>query len=198
MRLTHPLGPLRLVAEAADDLEPHVRGLFEVLEHRHAIGPPLRAGTTVGFGWSVLTLQGSADELVLCEPDFAGDPMRDLVPRVDDTLRVAAEQADLLNAMGVVAESPLYLDHVVILPGVLAVPEAYAERSQPYDARDSGWYVGSASDSTPSSSAVQVVRVHELFRRRRAWMRALALPVGFLVVFEGSDITEIHDGRAAR
>jgi len=58
------------------------------------------AGATVRVGWSVLRLQSFDGKLVLCEPDFDGNPFTDFRPSVSTTLEVLAAEKSLLDRAG--------------------------------------------------------------------------------------------------
>jgi hypothetical protein len=68
------IGDVELVARCDDAFAPQARSLLEAVASSHGQGKGLADGVAVQFGWSVLTLRGRGDELLVCEPDFAGDP----------------------------------------------------------------------------------------------------------------------------
>src|SRR5262249_25141346 len=70
-----PVGDMELVACCDDAFAVQTRSLLEAVASLKGKG--LADGVTVQFGWSVLTLRRRGDELLVCEPDFDGDPFRD-------------------------------------------------------------------------------------------------------------------------
>src|SRR5687768_11008470 len=92
MRHQRRIGKFNVVAVCAEDLEEQAIGLLTKLDELNEIGPAIQDGTTIMFGWSLLTLRGSVDELLICEPDFDGNPFHDYLPQVEHTLRILIQQ----------------------------------------------------------------------------------------------------------
>src|SRR5438552_10115503 len=92
MKYSRQIGSHVVVAECGEDLSDQANALLETLEQLDARGPPLHDGSVIEFGWSRLVLRGADSELLVGEPDFGGNPLRDSRPTVDDTLRVLRDQ----------------------------------------------------------------------------------------------------------
>jgi hypothetical protein len=198
MRYRRQVGPFHVVAECAGDLRPQAEGLLEVLAKLHARGPALHDGTAVQFGWSLLRLLADDKELVVCEPDFAGDPFHNFVPTVETTLRVTVQQVALLKFIGANEAGPdsRFQDRLIAARGWLRTDHIYLERSSPDPAKhESGWYVGQVEGGKGEMTAddLEALYVYQLLRLRPALMKVLALPAGYLVVFRGGAIEAVVD-----
>ena len=188
------LGGLKLVARCDDGLAVQARSLLELLAGLRGKGKGLADGVTVQFGWLVLTLRRRGKKLLVCEPDFDGDPFHDLREEVSCTLSVLVGMTAVLNRLGVNGLSARFDDKVVAAKGRLAERRVYLQRSKPRPG-DSGWYVGPVDGRVPEKkpASYESLYVYELLRRRPNLLRVLALPPGFLAVFDGDEVEAIVD-----
>src|SRR5262249_13489283 len=147
-------------------------------------------GQTIQIGWSVLTLQGSGEELTGCEPDFYGNPFEDLKSSITTTLIITAQQNDVLTRLGVQAEACLFSDKIVLAQGALAENGVFLERTSDPSPNESGWYIGPAENRT-APVTYEACYVYELLTKRPALLQTLALPQGYLVVFAGDRIEAV-------
>lgn len=193
--LRRKIGGYEVAVECGDDLRPQAEGLLTKLSELNERGPALRDGTVIDFGWTPITLRAEGQTLVVCEPDFDGDPARDFAPTVDKTLRVLKWQIGLLNAIGAEGVPARFADKVVIAKGCLSLFRVYLERIEVTREADSGWYVGDPDrpDARESVSELEGVYVFQLLKARPALMKVLALPPGYLVVMEGDEPESIFD-----
>lgn len=158
-------------------------------------GPPFN-GMRIRFGWSVITLREHAEGgLLVCEPDFESDPLRQVRPELNTTLRVLAEQTLLLRRVG---EQPLdvgFDQFVVAARGALAAPSLQLKRSSSLEPEDSGWYLADATDTGPPQDPdlLEAIRIFMLLRVRPSVMRALALPTGYSVLLQRENIAGVWD-----
>lgn len=177
-------------AALADDL------MF-TLQRLTAAEPPW-AGMTVRFGWSLLQLREAADgRLILCEPDYLGNPFAELRPRVDITLRVLAAQSELAHAVGVVPVDVGFEQFIVVSRGALAATAVQLVRADSLDADDSGWSLDSPSGGAAPDD-YEALRAYTLLSRRPAVLPALILPVGFAAIIRGQAISEVRDPEGKR
>lgn len=191
------IGTRRLSAAAEGSQRPLVN---DVLDMFAELSPrqPLRAGLRVRFGWSMLTLVESDEGLVVCEPDFDRDPLRDVRPTLAVTLRIAAEQATLARRLGVVPIDATFDSFVVVGHDALASPAVQLYRDpQPATGEDSGWSVTTAGAPAAGDDpdAFDAVRVYTLLRTRPAVLPLLALPLGFAVTIQNDRVLTIIDGK---
>ena len=61
MKLTRKIGQHEITVHVAPSLAPLAEDLLTTLAELDARGPVLQAGSTIGFGWSTLTLEAKDD-----------------------------------------------------------------------------------------------------------------------------------------
>jgi hypothetical protein len=194
VKLQRKIGKHNVVVTCASDLVAQAEGLLDKIEElNHRV--PIRDGTTIEFGWSLLTLRDFGEELSVCEPYFRGDPFQDEMPVVEDTLRVLTQQIGLLNRLGVEGFASHFQQKIVIEKGIFACAHIFLERQITEDPDDSGWYIGNAEGGEVQKSIedLEKVYVYELFNNRPSVMAVLALPVGYQVIFFGDNIEAIFN-----
>jgi len=195
MRHQRLIGSTTVIVECGDDLRPQAEGLLGKLAELHERGPALRDGTTIEFGWAPLRLRAADGGLLVCEPDFDGNPWQDWAPTVDRTLRVLSGQVALLNTLGVAGVPARFDDKVVAARGCLDVPRIYLERVTPEAAHDSGWYIDTVDgpDTPRPPDELEGLYVYQLLARRPPVLPLLALPPGYLAVMNGDEVEGIAD-----
>lgn len=198
MRFRRRVGEFEVVAACAPDLELEATALLDKIAVVNERGPAIHDGTTIQFGWSLLTLVGPSRELEVWEPDFSGDPIHDMLPQVENTLTVAAEQVALLRSSRLGGTDAGYRQRVVIAKGCLEAERIYLERKEPKQPSDSGWYIGPVDNPETAAQGLEVLFVYHIFQRRRALMQALALPYGCLVIFQGQILEAVFDKNGNR
>lgn len=154
-------------------------------------------GTTIGCGWSRLTIRARGEERVVCEPEFHRDPARELVHDVTLSLQTFY-LAELLHHLVGVPPSPCtFLDTIALAPDAEA-EEVWLVRLHETDARGrSGWVVGGA----PPEELARCYRLGELrvdptaqlVALRPHLIKALTLPAGFRVRFRAHAVTSVLD-----
>ena len=197
--IARDIGGRRLVVACARELQPLAGDVLTTFERIAQSDGGLRPGLRVRFGWSRLVLQPhDNDALIVCEPDFGGDPLRDVRPRVDTTLSVLADQTRVLRQAGMPAQDSTFEQMVVVGRGALAAPSLNLFRSEPSDDGDSGWSV-TAADAPESSSPedFEAVRSYLFLQMRRVILSVLMLPVGTAVVIDGDDVAMVLDDSGA-
>jgi hypothetical protein len=192
MKLQRRIGPFDVVVECRDDLRDQAAGLLNKLAELNAKGPALRDGTVVQFGWAPLKLREQGNALVVCEPDFGGDPFHDYVPTVDTTLRILSEQVALSNRLGVAGYDVYFDDKLIMAQGCLHMRDIYLERMAVETAHDSGWYIGPVGGGTDQpAEELESIFVYQLLQQRPELIKVLILPPGYLVIFHDDEITAI-------
>jgi hypothetical protein len=166
---------------------------------RMSQGAP-RAGMRIRFGWSVLTLREADDGgLIVCEPDFDGDALRETRPRVDVTLDVVARQAALIRRLGVEPVDVGFDQLIVAARGAFTSRTLLMFRASP-SGDDSGWSLTIPEDQDRAAAPdnFEAVRAYTLLRGYPEALTVLPLPPGFAVVIEDRRISVILDenGRA--
>lgn len=192
MKLTRRIGKHPVTIQFADDLKPQAEALLDKLAELDAKGPPLHDGSVIDFGWSRLTLEAEDDGLVVCEPDFVGDPKEGTSCVIAATLRISLRQAELLQRLGVEGLDARWDSTLAVQRGALANARIYLERMASENPGFSGWYIGEVKDSGPvKREDLESIPVHRLYTERPELLDALALPPGWLVVFDGQVIEAV-------
>jgi hypothetical protein len=193
-RRTLRIGDVDLVARCDDAFATQAGSLLEAVASFQSQGKRLADGVHVQFGWSLLTLRRRGGDLVVCEPDFDGDPFHEIREDVTCTLRVLMGQVAVVQRLGLVPVEIRFDDKVVLAKGCLAQRRVYLQRSQPRPG-DSGWYVGPVDGPAPEQKPenYEAIHVFELLHRRAALLRVLALPARYLVIFDGDEVQGIAD-----
>ena len=193
-RFTRPLGERTLVCQCSEALATQANAMLETLEGLHRRGPALHHGSTIQFGWSLLTLVEQDGDLLVCEPDFDGDPVDGTSPAVDRTLRVQARQAQVCRHAQAVGPTVRFDHTFVARRGFSDARTLYVDRTEPFD-EFSGWFVGPTPHTQLGldEESLEVVFVHQLLALRAEVLDVLQLPVGYHVVIEDSRIAAIVD-----
>jgi hypothetical protein len=191
---TRRVGDVDLVARCDDAFAAQAGSLLEAVASFQGQGKRLADGVRVQFGWSLLTLRRRGSDLVVCEPDFDGDPFHEIREDVTCTLRIRMGQVAVVRRLGLVPVDIRFDDKVVLAKGCLAGRRVYLQRSEPRPG-DSGWYVGPVDGPAPEHKpeSYEAIHVFELLRRRAGLLQVLALPAGYLVVFDGDEVEGIAD-----
>ncbi len=185
-----------VVALCAPELDPLAEDVLEMLARLAARAGPPPDGARMRWAWSVLTLVGQPDgSILLHEPDFGTDPMREIRPVLDTTLGVVRAQAAFCRALGVTAED-CWFDAVVMTgPGALGASSQRLIRAAPAGAGDSGWYLADAAEAAAPEDpgAIGTLRAWELAARLPASVAALALPEGWSLLLQDGRIAAVTD-----
>src|SRR5437016_1403971 len=130
-RHSRRVGDLELVATCDDTFARQAESLLAAVASFHGKGKGLADGVTVQFGFSVLALRRRGNELLVCEPDYGGDPFTQTRDDVTCTLAVLTAQAAVVNRLGVEPVDVRFDDLVVAARGCLAERRVYLQRSEP-------------------------------------------------------------------
>lgn len=158
-------------------------------------GTSLRSGTSMRFGWTLLSLRDDDGCLLITEPDFAIWPLQGWSPTIDTSLEVLTAQVQLLRGLNVDGEDACFDQYIVAAPGALWRPEIFLRRDSSVSAEDSGWVLGSVQDPEALSCETRLERVAiaNLVKLRRPLLQVLTLPTGFMVVFSDNVVKQIFD-----
>jgi hypothetical protein len=195
MRFEREIEDFFVVAQCKEDLAIQASALLSKLEQLHRQGPALHPGTVVQFGWSRLVLEAEDKNLVVCEPDFDGDPFHHTVPEVDRTLRVVSEQAGICRLVQAVGPDVSFDQTMIVAKGHVATPRIYLDRRASELKEFSGWYLGPFDEGEPIQNEDQLEPryLYQLLELRPAVLSVLNLPINYIVVFGGDKIETIFD-----
>lgn len=188
-------GSITLVTNCADELSDQVKWLLETINRLHEQGLPLEDKKRIQFGWTLLTLKRRDSEIVVCEPDYSGIPLSDVVEDVTRTLWVQAQQVDVLRKLGIEGSPARFQDKVVLARGCLDEPGVFLQRQEIQEPGDSGWFIGRVEEASDAGGEYEGLCVYQLLFRRPALLRVMALPPEFVVVFNGDRIESILDSQ---
>lgn len=196
-KYTRPVGRATLVVQCSSALAAQAEWLLDTIGAFAQEGKGLADGVRVQVGWSLLTLQQRDAGLVVCEPAFADDPASGLSEDLTTTLTVLAQQRDILARLGVTGQPAVFNEKIVLYRGALDVEHIYLERNAPTPG-DSGWYIGpveggEADEDADPNDVYEAILVYHLLRTRPSLLQVLALPPGYLVVFQGQQIEAVLD-----
>lgn len=190
MRYVKTIEGTELACVCSEDLATQASLLLDKLEELHRAGPALRAGSKIRFGWSCLTLLADGAGLLVAEPNFDADPLADVSPTVDRSLRVQAQQAAVCALAGAVGPDVTFDQTLVVERGSLEQSIVYLRRNATSFLEFSGWYIGSAPgvETRADPDRFDIVPVYRLLALRPALLDALQLPTGHTVVFDGPQL----------
>jgi len=181
-----------ICADVNPDQELIVRTVFFKLQEI-ARRDPLRAGMRIRFGWTLFTLEADGDALVVCEPDFDGDPLTATRPSIATSLDVIAKQAAFARAQGVVPVDVTFDQVVIARRGAITSPDIQAFREDPDPPDDSGWSISLAGTSKASDDPddYETIPTYRLFSLRPTLLPGLVLPPGYGLFLEGNRISQV-------
>jgi hypothetical protein len=185
-----------VMALCAPELDPMAADVLEMLARLGARAGPPPDGARMRWAWSALTLVAQPDgTLLLHEPDFDHDPMLELRPILDTTLRVVRDQGMLCRRVGAAPQDCWYDSIVMAGPGALQASALRLVRVSPAGPSDSGWYLADAreADAPEDADLIAAYRAWELLRLLPSAIPALALPEGWSVMIESGRLTRIFD-----
>jgi hypothetical protein len=178
-----------LVVECGEDLAKQAQSLLKMLARDDAT---LHEGSIVEFGWAPLKLVAGSDGIEIWEPDFQRDPA-EFRAGADTVLRVLAKQAAVTHACGARSRAARF-DHLVhVERDALGRPRIGLVRLEPMHAHDSGWHVGALDAGGSRQHEETAIPVYRLLQQQPSVMKALALPVGYRVAIDDSEIIEVLD-----
>ena len=126
----------------ADSIGTQGQWLADTIASFEGTGRGLVDGESMQIGWVNFHLRKQADgSLLVCEPDFASDPLRAVNEDVSRSLTVLTAQIDLLRVVDLKAEPCRFDQTLLVRKGTLEQRQVFARRQQP-SGSDSGWYLG--------------------------------------------------------
>jgi len=179
-----------MVVQCAAHLKEQAEWLLKTLNKLQVPGKVFDSGVKEQIGWSTLTLQKRGSELLVCEPDFWGDPFRNIREDVTCTLTIFAKQSKVLSILGIEGVPTTFEEKITLSPKCLDAGRIYLKREEPKFPGDSGWYIG-RSEKPSVGDKHEVMYAYQLLDHRAELLQVLSLPPGFLAVFNGDSIDAI-------
>lgn len=191
---TRTVGGVLVTAVVAPGQEPLADDVFSLLERL----TPLQPGMRIRFGWSMLTLTAHDEGLIVCEPDFDRNPMRDVRPRLDLTLDVIVRQARLLRSVGAEPTEVAYDEFCVFEREVLSARLIHLHRDPKTAPDDSGWRISALTEKRASAPEFQARRMFSIVPRRSDLLAILTLPMGFCILVEEGEVQLVVDNQGRK
>jgi hypothetical protein len=188
------VGSQQLILECSDRYSDLGASVLDKIVELHGAGPPLHNGSTIQFGWSLLTLRADECGLRVCEPDFYGDISR-TQPFVEATLEILRAQVPVLRAVGEDGVDVRFDQVVTLTRGCIGIPDLFLKRDLPEFPEDTGWFIGRLDDLEAARAPrdIENLRVYELLRQRAVLMQLLTLPPGYLAIVRKEKIVALLD-----
>jgi hypothetical protein len=176
MRFSRQIGGSEMVIECDPRLKGPAEALLDRLAGLNERGPALTPGSTIQYGWSLLTLRLEKESLQVCEPDFVGDALHNFSSNLDITLAVLEQQSQVLRRTGLPGVDVYFADEVFVRGEALSEASIFLSRQQPKRPGDSGWYIGNphAIEGALESDEYQVIQVFEIYQHRPSVLQVLA------------------------
>lgn len=181
-----------LKAKCDENLSLQAEWLLQTIKEIGERKNGLEDGETIRLSGTILTVRKNGEGLVLYEPDYAGNPFKNTIDSVNNSLIILAQQNDVLNKLGIVGTPVLFSEKVVFAKNCLQSKKIYLERSANVSSGDSGWYIGNAENKSEATE-LEALYVYQLQKIRPEIMSVLSLPSGYLTVFDGNKIEAILD-----
>src|SRR5262245_11184262 len=187
--LTAQIGTKTVIVKCDDETLAQGEWLLDYL--RRTFGDKsgeLRDGFKIEFGWTILCLRQEDAGMIVCEPNYRGNPFAEWHEDVSCSLRVQGEQLEILELADVKIGAPAsFQDKIVLAKGCLSERRIFLFRSKAPSAGDSGWYIG-PRDGGEAEPEYEAIYVFELLKHRPALLQVLALPPEYMVTFDGDQI----------
>ena len=183
---------VRCDSSLATQAEWLLRTVAKVLE-----AAQFKEGMTIQVGWTRFSLRTQAGRVLVCEPNFHGNPFAASSIDVTVSLAVLSAHDDMIQLLGVEPESVSFHHSALIQRGCLSERRIFLERKSAAEGDGSGWCVGVIGEEgvfaeDPDPEKVELIRCTELLRVRRPLIIPLFLPPGYVVRWDGDAITSLE------
>ncbi|NOJ76942.1 immunity protein Imm33 domain-containing protein [Myxococcus xanthus] len=172
--------------------ERQAKGMLNVLERMALQGSAFKDADVFNFGGIPFSLRSAGEDLVVSRPVIDGaavfGPGDDLSP----LLLLLLRQISFAKKVGTAPEQVNLQDKVIVEEDCLSEAHVYMERATDVPPGDSGWFVGFASE-VERDRILKSYRIWQLLHIRPSIVGAMALPSGFLVVWDGEAVLSVLD-----
>ncbi len=151
-------------------------------------------GYRIQIGFSIFTMYKNENGYSILAPDYSKNPLTDNTEDLSAALIIQLEQGMFLHSVGLEGEQVSYLDKIVCNKGVLDTDKIYMERTDGYKKGDSGWYIG-AVEGNNQSEELEAFYAFQVIKSRPSIIKVLALPSGYLAVFNGDELEAVVNER---
>jgi hypothetical protein len=188
-RYTSKIGNNTIVVQCATHLEKQAEHLLKTLSKTNTQNENIAeviAKQIASFG---LVLHKQGCELLVCEPDFWGDPFNNVREDISCSLTILAKQNKILSIIGVKGLSTSFQQKIVSSQHYLKSSRLYLKREKPRFPDSSGWIINNSNSLLIQTQGH--IFVYELLYYRTELTQVLSLPINYSVVFEGDTIESI-------
>ncbi|URZ18607.1 immunity protein Imm33 domain-containing protein [Clostridium felsineum] len=144
----------------------------------------------IQIGWSIFTIVEDSDGFNIVSPDYSKNLFHESTNDLTIPLWIQLEQGILLNKLRLDGEQISFQDKVVCTKEVLSMDSIYMERASEREKGDSGWYIGPVDESI-TNDKLEAYYAYQLLKIRPAIIKTLALPSGYMAVFEKDELKAV-------
>ncbi|MCE5170384.1 hypothetical protein LQV63_13795 [Paenibacillus profundus] len=173
------------LAVAADSL----LQIFEELEQEEG---HLKDGANIQVGWTILHLSQRGEDVAVMAPAYDKNPFVDKTDDLTASLFVQLQQNYCLQRLQLEGEAACFQDKIIAAKGVMDTERVYLERTQNGGDGDSGWYIGPV-DGAVKDEDLEAYYIYQLLHLRPSLLQVLALPRGYMAVYDGDEIEAVLD-----
>lgn len=189
-RFEKAIGQYKVIIHCIPSLYRQAAMILEVIKCFHEKSGWLGDGVKIKVGWSIFTLCAKEQFLIVYEPDYTKNPVSDLREDISCSLGILAEQVNLLKRLNIEAEDISFQDKILVAHNALKQRKVYLERKRSENSGQSAWYIGIVEGDEPAEKN-EIFFVYDLVQIRPALLKAMTLPSGFLIVFDGNEIEAV-------
>ena len=185
----HKVGNIVVGATVEEILYPQLQALFRCLDE--VPFEEIKNGFSIEIGFSLYFLTEKNEGYSIVAPDYTRNPFSDTTEDLTIALLIQVNQVDLLREYGIEWENVRYNEKILIAKNALQERDVFLHRLSNCRKGDSGWCIKSVENADVKD--YEAFYAYQLLELRPALLSALALPYGYIIVFEGDNIVEIID-----
>lgn len=149
------------------------------------------------IGFSVFICKKTGDGFTLFVPDYLNNPFLNTTEDLTISLWILMEQSNFIKEFNIEGVSTRFDEEIVIAENALSSSLICLQRFSDLGKGASGWCVESIEKRqddkyhTIETKKYSSCYAYELLQKRKALIKALAFPYGYIIVFDGDSIVEI-------
>ena len=180
-----------------DDASPDfiVESFADWLSEYFDQGVEFTDGSTIQYGYSLLSCRVQSRVLRLLAPDFQSMPIK-WIDNLSSVFRIIAAHKYTPETFGLMPDIPSLQQSVIVGKRFAEIP-MFAERLSPLESNpnDSGWFIGSSRDDVDNNDPdqLQLMSLYEAMLTVPNVLGFLSLPVGCRVEFADGNPVVLKD-----
>lgn len=191
MQNSKVIGDRTFVVKCEESLSLQAEWLLELIKEIEE-SSRIKNGMRIQAGWTIFTTIERNDCIEIVAPNYDTDPFNETSEDLTVSLSVQLRQNQLLKELNLDGEESLFQDKIIVVKGAIDLEKIYLERSQSVTKGDSGWYLGPVEESDDEIE-LEAIYIYQLVKLRPDLLKALAIPRGYIVVFDKDRIEAILD-----